>query len=89
MNTRFMPMVAAVVSVVMGAFSGSISAQTYPSKPLRLVVPFPPGGPTDIVARPLAQMLGEAFKQPVVVDNKGGAGGAVGAEHVARLPGDG
>ena len=67
----------------------SASAQVFPSKPLRLIVPFPPGGPTDIVARPLAQLLGEALKQQVVVDNRGGAGGSIAAELVAKSPPDG
>src|SRR5438270_6325369 len=56
---------------------------------IRLVVPFPAGGPTDIVARPLAQMLGEALKTSVIVDNRGGAGGSVGADIVAKSPADG
>lgn len=64
-------------------------AAGFPAKPLRLVVPFPPGGPTDIVARPLAQMLSTALKQQVIVDNKGGAGGSIAADSVAKASADG
>lgn len=64
-------------------------SQSYPEKPIRLVVPFPPGGPTDIVARPLAILLGERLKGQVIIDNKGGAGGSIGADVVAKSPPDG
>ncbi len=69
--------------------AGPVAAQFAPNRPLRLVVPFPAGGPTDIVARPLAQLLGEALGQQVIVDNRGGAGGAIGADLVAKAPADG
>src|SRR5450830_748602 len=61
----------------------------YPDKPLRLVLAFPPGGPTDLVARVLAQKLGEQLGQSVLVDNRPGANGNIAAEMVARAPADG
>ncbi|MBT8622116.1 tripartite tricarboxylate transporter substrate binding protein [Polynucleobacter paneuropaeus] len=64
-------------------------ADVYPSKPIRLIVPFPPGGPTDIVARPLAVLLGERLKEQIIIENKGGAGGAIGADLVAKSAPDG
>jgi tripartite-type tricarboxylate transporter receptor subunit TctC len=72
------------------AAAGAAHAQDpYPTRPVRLIVPFPPGGSTDIVGRVVAQKLTEALGQQVIVDNRGGAGGQIGAELAARSPADG
>lgn len=64
-------------------------AQGYPTKPVRFVITYPPGGTTDFVGRPVAQKLSEFLGQPVVVDNRGGAGGVIGTMIVAQAPADG
>jgi len=66
-----------------------VLGQSYPSKPIHLVVPYPPGGPLDIMARAIGHKLTEAWSQPVVVDNRAGAGGNIGADLVAKSPADG
>jgi tripartite-type tricarboxylate transporter receptor subunit TctC len=65
------------------------TAQDYPSKPIRLVVPFPPGGPNDIIARIVGQKMSDLLGQPVLIDNRGGAGGVTGTDAVAKAPPDG
>ena len=64
-------------------------AQDYPVKPIRFIVPFAPGGGTDLIARTIAQKLNEAWGQPVVVENRAGGTGAVGSVIVAKAPADG
>ena len=72
-----------------GLMSFSAFGQNYPVKPVTLVIPFPAGGSTDIVGRIVAEQLGKELGQPVVVDNRGGAGGAIGAKYIADAPADG
>src|SRR5436190_35727 len=69
--------------------SGSALAQPYPLKPVRLVIPFPPGGPADIIGRTVGAKLADALGQPFVIDSRGGGNGNIGAELVARASADG
>ena len=78
-----------MVAVLVAGASAFANAQAYPTKPIRMVVPYPAGGGGDLLARPLAQSLGEALGQQVIVENRGGAGGNLGMEFVARSPPDG
>ncbi|HXF66614.1 MAG TPA: tripartite tricarboxylate transporter substrate binding protein [Burkholderiales bacterium] len=84
--TRFAGLVSTVAAL---AAAGAGAAQEFPSRPLRFVVPFPPGGITDTVARTLAQPVGRALGQSVIVENRPGANTVIGAEQVARAPADG
>jgi tripartite-type tricarboxylate transporter receptor subunit TctC len=89
-----MPQPRSLPKVLLAALSfalgvGAAIAQDYPSRPITLVVPFPPGGSTTIVARIVADKMSEALGQSIVVDNRGGAGGTVGSRAVAKSPADG
>lgn len=87
MNRKAFAIIATATLAAIGA--PQALAQAYPTKPVRLVVPFPPGGSTDIVARIVSQKLGERIGQPLVVENRGGAGGTIGTEAVAKAVPDG
>ena len=88
MNKRQLLQSVAAFSAAL-VFNPQALAQTYPGKPIRLIVPFPAGGATDLFARSLSQKLGERLGQSVVVDNKPGAGGTLGSDLAAKSPADG
>jgi tripartite-type tricarboxylate transporter receptor subunit TctC len=77
------------IAFVLALAAGLAQAQSYPVKPLRLIIPFPPGGSNDVVGRAIGQQLGERLGQGVVIDNRGGAGGIIGTEQAAKSPPDG
>jgi tripartite-type tricarboxylate transporter receptor subunit TctC len=76
-----------IITIVL--ISGFAAAQDYPTKPIRWVVPFPPGGPTDLLARTVGQKLSETWGQPIIIENKPGAGGNLGVDLAAKSLGDG
>lgn len=81
--------ISAILATSCIAMLPAAHAETWPDRPVTMVVPFPPGGTTDVLARSLAEQLARKIKQPVIVDNRPGAGATVGAEYVARAKPDG
>src|SRR5688500_14565784 len=78
-----------IVFIALAVTAGAAFAQTYPQRPVRLVVPFPPGSPSDILGRMVGQHYSQALGQPFIIDNRPGAAGIVGAETVAKAAPDG
>src|SRR5262245_30533300 len=78
-----------LIATTLAAFAGLACAQSFPTRPVTLIVPFPPGGSTDTAARLIAEAMRPALGQPVVIENVGGAGGTIGVQRVARAAPDG
>jgi tripartite-type tricarboxylate transporter receptor subunit TctC len=89
MNSRWNRLLAWIAGVVTLSGANLAQAQDYPSRPIRLIVPFAASGGSDVVARMIGAELTKAWGQPIVVENRAGAGGMIGAEHVLRSPADG
>src|SRR2546427_6966441 len=89
MNPLRLVSATAFLSLALALFAGAAMAQAYPAKPIRLIVPFPPGGGTDIAARTIANKLSDSVKWTFVVENKPGAGGNLGVEQAVKSPADG
>ena len=89
MNARLKATLIFFIAAGSMVTAGTATAQSYPSRVVKIVVPFSPGGGTDVMARNIAQKLNEAWMQPVVVENRTGAGGIIGADAVAKSPADG
>src|SRR5260370_38052930 len=79
--------VLAIAALVIASISSAV-AQPFPSRPITLIVPFPPGGSTDTAARIMAERMRPILGQPIVIENVGGAGGSIGVGRVARAPAD-
>ena len=87
---RTLSLAAMALSLTLGAaLPGAVSAQSFPSKPIRIIIPYAPGGTTDIVGRRMGQRLSEVLGQPVVVENRAGGNTAIGVDVVAKAPADG
>src|SRR4030088_3063697 len=84
---RILGALAAGLSVLL--LPALVAAQDFPNRPIRLIVPFPAGGPNDIIARVIGQRMSELIKQPVLIDNRGGQGGVLGTDAVAKANPDG
>jgi tripartite-type tricarboxylate transporter receptor subunit TctC len=86
---RYLQCMVVVLLAAASAIAAPVFAQSFPAKPVRFIVPYPPGGPLDEVARAVAQKLAPVWGQQVLVDNRSGAGGSIGADVVAKSPPDG
>jgi tripartite-type tricarboxylate transporter receptor subunit TctC len=81
--------ITAILGAIVVASSAAVLAQAYPAKPVTIIVPWPPGGPSDIAARPMAKALTDELKQTFIIDNRGGAGGNIGTALVTKAAADG
>lgn len=89
LRTLRSPLRRALLALALPLAAGAAFAQAWPAKPITLIVPFPPGGPTDVASRIVAQKMSAALGQNIVIDNRSGASGTVGAAAAARAPADG